>query len=169
MSVLPARLFAQFGRGNYLIDLLDVNFTLVLFNLLPAFPMDGGRVLRALLIIPFGRLTATRIAATVGAAFAFLFVLAGVSIQGWWMLTILGPFVFLAGQQELAYVRFQDARTKRDDPDPSLPLTTDVLDVVPVPVETAFDGAVWDQSHRVWVLGQDGRPVRTFWMPGSQG
>ena len=77
-------------------------------------------------------------------------------------------FVFLAGQQELAYVRLQATRDRRTPLSP-LPITTDILDVVPVPVEPAFSGAVWDQSHRVWVLWQDGRPVRTFWMPGSQG
>ena len=158
----------QVGRESYLIDLLRVNVTLVLFNSLPAFPMDGGRVLRALLILPLGRLNATRVAATVGAAFAFLFVLAGVSLEGLRMLIILGLFVFMAGQQELAYVRSRSLRGKRRV-GPLLPLTTDVLDVVPVPVEATFNGAVWDHSHRVWVLWQDGRPVRTFWMPGSQG
>ena len=84
------------------------------------------------------------------------------------MLIILGFFVFMAGQQELAYVRYQASRN-RCAPEPSLPFTPDVLDAEPVPVEPNFSGAVWDQSHRVWVLWQDGRPVRTFWMPGSQG
>jgi Zn-dependent protease len=157
----------QFARGNYLINLIQANIFLVLFNMLPAFPMDGGRVLRALLILPFGRLMATRIAATIGAVFAFLFALTAL-FSGMYMLMVVGLFLFVAGQQELAYVRFQAGRNKRHA-DPSLPLTTDILDVVPVPIETTFNGAVWDQSHRVWVLWQDGRPVRTFRMPGSQG
>ena len=74
---VTAELF-QFARGSYLIDLLQANIFLVLFNMLPAFPMDGGRVLRALLVIPFGRLKATRIAATIGVIFAFLFALSAV-------------------------------------------------------------------------------------------
>ena len=164
----PADDLVQVGRDGYVLDLFRINVSLILFNLLPAFPMDGGRVLRALLIPAFGRLNATRTAATVGAAFALLFVLAGMTLEDCGMLMVLGPFVFLAGQQELAFVRSQAFRNKRLA-NTSLPLTTDVLDVVPVPVESAFNGAVWDHTHRVWVLWQDGRPVRTFWMPGSQG
>ncbi|HEV8061309.1 MAG TPA: site-2 protease family protein, partial [Gemmataceae bacterium] len=156
----------QVSGGNLLVDLIQTNIVLVLFNMLPAFPMDGGRVLRALLVLPFGRLMATRIAATIGACFAFLFAFS--ALFGNYMLMVLALFVFLAGQQELAYVRYQASRNRRN-PVPPLLLTPDVLDAEPVPVEPNFSGAVWDQSHRVWVLWQDGRPVRTFWMPGSQG
>jgi Zn-dependent protease len=157
----------QVGRGNLLVDIILGNVVLVLFNILPAFPMDGGRVLRALLIKPFGRLQATRIATTVGAGFAFLFALVAI-LNTNPILMVLGFFVFMAGQQELAFVRFQANRNKRSAM-PLLPLTPEILDVEPVAVQHAFNGAVWDQNHRVWVLWQDGRPVRTFWMPGSQG
>jgi hypothetical protein len=73
----------------------------------------------------------------------------------------LALFLFLAGQQELAHVHRECSRRQRISVS-AAPFAPDVLDVVPVPVEQAFSGAVWDPSRRVWVLWQDGSPVRTF-------
>lgn len=59
---------------GYLCDELGrINIMLVLFNLIPSFPMDGGRVFRAVLTPRLGRLAATKLAATVGRGFAWLF------------------------------------------------------------------------------------------------
>ncbi len=54
-------------------ELGRINIMLVLFNLIPSFPMDGGRVFRAALVPRLGRLAATRLAATVGRGIAWLF------------------------------------------------------------------------------------------------
>jgi len=59
-------------------ELGRINVMLVLFNLIPSFPMDGGRVFRAALVPRLGRLTATRIAATVGRGIAWVFGLLAV-------------------------------------------------------------------------------------------
>jgi Zn-dependent protease/predicted transcriptional regulator len=79
--------------------LAQVNFVVGVFNLLPAFPMDGGRVLRSLLVRRFGRVRATKIAATVGKVLAVLMVIAGVAIGSWWLM-LIALFIFLGGEAE---------------------------------------------------------------------
>jgi Zn-dependent protease/predicted transcriptional regulator len=83
-------------------QLFWANLTLVVFNMIPAFPMDGGRVLRALLAVGLGQHTATRIAAFIGQAIAGLFVIGGIT-TGQYVLAFVGLFVFLGASQELAF------------------------------------------------------------------
>ncbi len=80
-----------------------VNFMMVAFNLIPAFPMDGGRVLRALLAFRLPYVRATRIAATVGQGIALLFGIAGLAFN-YPMLIFVALFVFLAAGEEHALV-----------------------------------------------------------------
>jgi Zn-dependent protease/CBS domain-containing protein len=93
--------------GNLLTGLMDVNIWLVLFNLIPAFPMDGGRVLRALLAIRMEYTRATRIAARTGQGIAFLFGLAG--LFGNPFLVFIALFVWLGAEQEAAGVQMRSA------------------------------------------------------------
>lgn len=85
--------------GTFLHWLLGANLSLVLFNLLPAFPMDGGRVLRALLAFRFGWLKGTRWAAAVGQGLA---VAGGVwaLLSGQILLALLAAFVYFGAGQE---------------------------------------------------------------------
>ncbi len=87
--------------------LAAVNLFLVVFNLIPAFPMDGGRVFRAVLSIPFGRLRATRAAARAGQALAFLFGFLGL-VGGSPILLLIALFVFVAAASESADVQLRD-------------------------------------------------------------
>jgi Zn-dependent protease/CBS domain-containing protein len=83
----------------FLTSLLYANVMLAAFNLLPAFPMDGGRVLRAALALFIDRLTATRIAARVGQLIAF-----GLGIYGIWaspLLALIAVFVWIGASAEL--------------------------------------------------------------------
>ncbi|MFZ5476398.1 MAG: site-2 protease family protein [Myxococcota bacterium] len=82
-----------------LMTLGQLNLFLGVFNLLPAFPMDGGRILRALLAGRMGPLRATRAAATVGKAFAAGFVLLGL-FTGSFMLLLVAFFVWTGAEAE---------------------------------------------------------------------
>lgn len=97
---------ALFLRGDLLHRLLVANIMLVLFNMIPAFPMDGGRVLRAALSLKLGRRRATSIAAGVGQFVALLLGLAGLGlfrnagIPGNFALTLIALFVYFGAGQE---------------------------------------------------------------------
>lgn len=83
--------------------LLYTNVILLLFNLIPAFPMDGGRVLRALLAMRLGLARGTRIAARVGQVIAAGFALFGITHSP--ILLLIAGFVFLGAQAELEAVQ----------------------------------------------------------------
>ena len=87
--------------------LLAANIFLVVFNLIPAFPMDGGRVLRAFLAYRFGYARGTQIAATVGQALAFAFGLWGL-VGGNPMLVFIALFVYLAATSEAHAAQMRD-------------------------------------------------------------
>lgn len=87
--------------GNFLSGLLLVNISLVLFNMVPAFPMDGGRVLRALLAMKIGRPRATEWAARIGQLLAIGFIFLGALFNFW--LIFIGLFIYLGAGAEANY------------------------------------------------------------------
>jgi Zn-dependent protease len=86
--------------GSFIERLMAVNIMLVLFNLLPAFPMDGGRVLRALLATRMPYVRATNIAAGIGQAMAFIFGFAGLFLLKNPFLLFIALFVWIGASQE---------------------------------------------------------------------
>ena len=92
-----------FAGGSFLVNLLLVNVALVVFNMLPAFPMDGGRVLRALLAMRLPYLRATEIAVRVGQGVAIVLGLVGLFTGG--TIVFVALFVFLAAQADLSMAR----------------------------------------------------------------
>jgi len=93
--------------GGFLARVMWVNVAVVLFNLLPAFPMDGGRVLRAALAIKLGTVRATAIAARIGRAFALLFGIVGFFTNPF--LVFIAFFVWLGATGEETHTRVQAA------------------------------------------------------------
>lgn len=85
-----------------------INMALFVFNLIPCFPMDGGRVFRAWQTTRVGRLEATRRAVRLGKFFAWTFGIFGV-LYGHWMLVIIAFVVHQAAAAEYAQVRMQEA------------------------------------------------------------
>lgn len=104
----PAYRFDQ--PGHFWEKLMAWNILMVAFNLIPAFPMDGGRVLRAFmaLFLDYGR--ATRWAATVGQAIALMAVFS-MMITGTFqpLLLLIAVFIFMAAGQEATMVGQQEA------------------------------------------------------------
>ena len=86
-----------------LLYLVGMNVMLGIFNLLPAFPMDGGRILRALLALRLRYVQATRIAVLVGRGMAILFAIWGIFGGGIFLL-LIAFFVYVGGRGELEAV-----------------------------------------------------------------
>lgn len=91
---------------NFWLRLLSVNISLVVFNLIPAFPMDGGRVLRAILASRIEYVKATRIAANIGRGLAFLMGIAGIFLDSW--LILIAFFVWSGAGTETQAVEFKE-------------------------------------------------------------
>jgi CBS domain-containing protein len=94
----------QLSPGTpFLAQLMAVNIYLLLFNLIPAFPMDGGRVLRAILASRMGLVRGTRVAATLGQMLAVIGGLYGLT-RPLPLLVLVAFFVFLGANAEAAAV-----------------------------------------------------------------
>lgn len=92
---------------QFAINLAILNIVLVIFNMIPAFPMDGGRVFRALLSMKTGRPKATRIASMVGQVIAGLIIFYGIWTNAF-MTIVLGLFVIYGARSENAMVQLED-------------------------------------------------------------
>jgi stage IV sporulation protein FB len=107
---LDVNQFATYGEA-FMSRLAVVNLSLLGFNLIPAFPMDGGRVLRALLALRIGRARATQIAARIGQFLAFGFAAYGL-YSGDFILVIIGFVIFLAAAAEASQATLRDLASR---------------------------------------------------------
>src|SRR3954470_21551473 len=141
-------------RAGLIPRLAAANIFLVVFNLIPAFPMDGGRVLRALIAMRAGRAEATRIAARIGQGAAFVFALLGPFTNP--MLILIGLFVYLAATAEAQHVAFNDGNH-------DLPVSAAMMSAVEslqptAPLDDAVDLMLRTSQHEFPVLDGMGRP-----------
>ncbi len=102
--------FGPIGRLDFAHRILLANIILAGFNLLPAFPMDGGRILRAILAQKLGMERATNIAAAVGQGFAVIFGIAGLLTLNF-ILVFIAFFLFIGASGEAVSVQTQSTGT----------------------------------------------------------
>ncbi|MEM7102127.1 MAG: site-2 protease family protein [Bacteroidota bacterium] len=117
---------------NFIFFVWAVNLFLVAFNLIPAFPMDGGRMLRALLSMRFSKVRATQVASILGRILAIIFVLYGLGLypggnfaDGNPFLALIGGFIYLSASREYQYEKLNSklaGLTVRDLMTTNLPL-----------------------------------------------
>ena len=143
------------SAAQFVYLLMICNGGLIVFNLLPACPMDGGRVFRAFLALALPRLQATEIAAAVGVGLAGLLAVVGVASLflpfGTPMLILVAGFVIIAGRMELLAVRRQAEEDRAGQ---------DIQEEAP-PTPN-YSGFRWDPRHHVWVLWRNGRPIEVY-------
>ncbi|HLQ92667.1 MAG TPA: site-2 protease family protein [Xanthobacteraceae bacterium] len=160
-GLLGARLNAQHlaALESTEISLFDrlaaVNLFLALFNMIPAFPMDGGRVLRALLASRLGFVRATEIAATIGQGLAFALGFAGL----FWnpMLIFIAIFVYLAASAEAHSVALRSM--SRGIPVGTAMMTQFATLVPDARVEEAVETLLRTSQSEFPVIDPDGRPI----------
>lgn len=140
--------FALFYLGS-------LNLVLGLFNLLPAFPMDGGRILRASLAGRLGALKATRIAAQVGKVFAVLFGLWGLMSFNLFLL-LIAFFVWLGAEGELQYATQRSVLGKLKVRDV---MSRDPLVVAPQATAREVAEQMLSARRPAFVLTADGLPL----------
>jgi Zn-dependent protease/CBS domain-containing protein len=132
-----------------------VNIFLVLFNLIPAFPMDGGRVLRALLATRMGFTRATEVAATVGQGFAF--ALGFIGLFSNIFLVFIAIFVYLAASSEAHFVAI---RSMANGVPVSAAMMTQYATLAPTAdVEDAVQTLLRTSQSEFPVVDDAGRPV----------
>jgi Zn-dependent protease len=141
-----------------------INLTLLAFNLLPALPLDGGRVLRSALWKlrdDFG--WATRVSAAIGRGFGYLFIVGGVAmffwmnaVSGLW-LAFIGWFLLGAATAESRYLAVRDALDGLRVRDLMVP---NPLTATPdLTLAELFDRVIWSHRYTTYPVVEDGRVV----------
>ena len=139
--------------GDFLPKLALVNIILLLFNLIPAFPMDGGRVLRAVLAMFLPYAQATRLAARLGQGLAFVFGFLGLLFNPWWVFIAL--FIFLGASSEATHAEMTDLSRRLAVRDAMMTELVTLRD--DTTVDEAIEALLRTAQHEFPVLDEAGR------------
>ncbi|SEA98442.1 Zn-dependent protease (includes SpoIVFB) [Flavobacterium gillisiae] len=156
-EALAVQLSNSVNASNFFLYFFIVNIVLAIFNLIPAFPMDGGRVLRALLSFKFKRHIATRIAARIGQFIAMGFIFLGFFSNPF--LIFIGLFVIMGAQMETEHTsskfilkgfKVRDVLMKQYQ-------TIDANE----PIKTAI-ALLLDSQSKIFMITENNEPVGTL-------
>ena len=141
-----------------------LNVLLAILHVLPAFPLDGGRIFRGALALSAGRLRATEVGALLSSFVALTFLVPGMIWMGevWWLIA-MGIIIHVGGQQELMSVRYFASLQEPDLSTPATPPLTasieQLVDESSRPAESDFNGLTWNRKNRLWIVWRNGEPV----------
>ena len=154
---LSESLIEGINAGNFFLNFLIVNIVLAVFNLIPAFPMDGGRIFRALLSMKLSRPLATKIAARVGQFLALGFILLGFYSNPF--LIVIGLFILIGAQSESKYTKTKSMLSGYQVQDV---LMTEYKSIAETDsIKTVVDIVLNSQYHNFLVV-RDGVPTGTL-------
>ncbi|MBT8308441.1 MAG: site-2 protease family protein [Maribacter sp.] len=140
--------------SNFLFYLFTVNVLLVIFNLIPAFPMDGGRVLRALLAMNLGRVKATQIAASIGQSIAIVFLLLGMLFNPFLILIALFVFVGAYGENKMVQqIELLKGHTVEEA------MLTNITLLKPEETMARVKDLILSSTEKDFIVGQNGKPL----------
>ena len=156
-EALAQELSTGVNANNFFLNFFIVNIILAVFNLIPAFPMDGGRILRAILSFKFERHVATKIAARIGQFLAMGFILLGFFYNPF--LIFIGIFVIMGAQMESKYAdsKYSLQGYKVKDVLMKQYLTIDSAE----PIKTAVD-LLLDSQSKIFLITDNNQPVGTL-------